>query len=749
MMWRICTTVLPIAALTCASAIVTAAARGDSSNSDRLALLVGVSHYPNLSGRYQLSGPENDVLRMRELLLTLFGFHEASIVTLSEGTGRRDGQRLPTRANIEREFHCLAERAGPDSQVVVFFAGHGSQQPCNPADSQTEPDGLDEIFLPRDVGRWNDSGVQTTVENALVDNEIGQWLAAIQARGAALWVIFDCCHSGGMSRGFGERERYTPPDDPEGLAIPTEAISAARQRARTGLPREWDATKDGKVGAPAAVPRPAIDTIDTSRMAIFYACQSNEKTIESEFPPGQKDAYGLLTYGLAAALSKAPRQLSYEELARRVHREYVVLGRTGGPTPLVEGGQIHRPVLGGTQELERALLLSEDPKTQVLQVDAGRLHGLTDRSVLAVYRASRENEKDSSTPAQANGYVRVVRAEPARATVEPCTFAGLPTSRRSQLVGGRCRIVERDYGDLRLRVAIDRPEGALDASTEASLRRLGSLLGEITKEPGSLVELTDDLRTASWFVRPDGNDLLLNPADRWRQAASDDSAEMPEFSTRNSFRIPRNATGPEESRELRDALQRIARAENLIHLAADTGSHCDLNESGDELDFALQVHGFGPGGRLDEPLASPIRVRGGDRLQFVVDNRGWQAIDVTLLYVDSRFGITAIFPSPKYNEINRIDAGQKRPLPTVRVNDSTKDYEWLVVIAVAARGQPVSFADLEQPTIPATRSRGRRMPLSDLLDNALYAHGNARSMNREEESPFRLDVIPFIVGGSD
>jgi len=105
----------------------------------------------------------------------------------------------PTRANIVRAFQRLAEVAGPADQVVIFLAGHGSQQPANDAPDNFEPDGLDEIFLPADVAGWNKTVGQ--VENAIIDDEIHAWVMAIRAKGAFVWVIVDACHAGTMTRG--------------------------------------------------------------------------------------------------------------------------------------------------------------------------------------------------------------------------------------------------------------------------------------------------------------------------------------------------------------------------------------------------------------------------------------------------------------------------------------------------------------------------------------------------------------------
>ena len=77
-----------------------------------------------------------------------------------------------------------AANAQPGGQVMIYMSGHGTQVPIpekqtNPLDPRNpEPDGKDEIFLPSDVKSWSAEGV----ENAIRDDDIGQWLDAIRGR---------------------------------------------------------------------------------------------------------------------------------------------------------------------------------------------------------------------------------------------------------------------------------------------------------------------------------------------------------------------------------------------------------------------------------------------------------------------------------------------------------------------------------------------------------------------------------------
>ena len=168
-------------------------------NPQRRALLVGVTTYDHLDSAGHLAGPSNDVRLLRDLLIQRFDFPADNIVCLTEA--EQQPHLRPTRANIEREFRRLAEQARPGDQVVVLLAGHGGRQPeADPPDGDfPEPDGIDEIFLPADVRPWKD--LSQKVPSAITDNEIGRCLRAVTARQADVWAIFDCCHSGHMTRG--------------------------------------------------------------------------------------------------------------------------------------------------------------------------------------------------------------------------------------------------------------------------------------------------------------------------------------------------------------------------------------------------------------------------------------------------------------------------------------------------------------------------------------------------------------------
>jgi Caspase domain len=284
------------------------------------AVLVGVSAYPSLPPERQLTGPGNDVRLMRDVLKQLRSDWRA-ITVLADGVEAADG--LPTRAAVLGALDDLIRKVGPRDEVVIYFSGHGSQQPT---DDPTEDDGLDEIFLPRDIGRWN--GSRGTVANAIVDDEINARLTPLLKKGAHVWAIFDTCHSGTMTRGTGgsllasqETARWVPPAE---LGIP--AREPGTYGASTGAVTR---------GRPAKVTVAA--TVPTTAAVVFEASRSFETTPEMRLPAGDpaRVPHGLFTYELVQALA-VTGLTSYQQLADTLRTRYASLNRVA-PTPQFEG----------------------------------------------------------------------------------------------------------------------------------------------------------------------------------------------------------------------------------------------------------------------------------------------------------------------------------------------------------------------------------------------------------------------------
>ena len=691
---------------------------GDSLIADEVksrgrALLIGCTKYDHLDSSLHLQGPGNDVLLMRDLLCTRFGFTAERVVILAESVGQAESR--PTRANIEREFRRLGREAVAGEQVLIFLAGHGSQQPdLNPSADDPEPDGLDEIFLPADVKGWDGSIGQ--VPNAIVDDEFRVWLAEIEQRQAAVTVIMDACHSGTMTRGVDERVRELPP----GVLVPTEVMRKAQAQAvRDNTVTTREKSRGGRT--------PEVGFDATSVVAI-YAAQSSEVTVEKLLPAEGQDRkpYGLLTYTMNQILIRSTRPMTYRELVRQIQTQYVGAGRTF-PTPMIEGKDRDREVLGLSVLPDRARIkLTKTARGWT--INAGVLQGISQDSILSVFAAADDTKQDATKPL---GHVRVQLARTVDAEVVPCEFDDRPAV-KDLPDGAPCELAYVDAGDLRLRFAIS-PNGAATNATWVQRLKTELQLDSMVGKPLRLVRLVEKESEADWIVSVREQDVILVPAESG--ASATDAKPQAAFGPK--------PLGPATAEWVGSALERIARATNLKKLAA---RESEETPRGEEIRIELSVERMGA-----SPQASPserLTLRDGDQMTIRMKNPCRFPVDVTLLTIDTAYGIQALFP--EQGEINRLQPGDSVPF-TAEVVAESRGLEHVVAIAVKADGEVVDFTSLTQPSLEKVRTRGGagnrslESPLGELLKHAVFAEGKTRGVKRTAVKAHRLQLLTWEV----
>jgi hypothetical protein len=138
-------------------------------------------------------------------------------------------------------------------------------------------------------------------------------------------------------------------------------------------------------------------------------------------------------------------------------------------------------------------------------------------------------------------------------------------------------------------------------------------------------------------------------------------------------------------------------------------------------------------------------------VSFRLQNPNRFPIDVTLLYVDSAFGIGCLFPQ---DELNRLRPGDSLAVPA-RITGDTAGLEHLVLIGVrATEGQPLDFSALAQPSLEKAenveRTRGGpagglKSPLGKLFQNALYGRGTTRGVQRDELDDHTLKLFSWQI----
>jgi caspase domain-containing protein len=670
------------------------AVRSTAVAGQRRALLIGVTDFRDskLKAR-SLKGPGNDVDLFHEVLERApLSVPAANIAVLKGGV--RDPAWRPTRANIQREFARLAEMSTRGDQVVILMAGHGSQQPANKDSADDEPDGLDEIFLPEDAAGWD--GSIGSVRNALVDDEIHTWLNNIRNKGAFVWLIVDSCQSGTMARG-GEVERQVPMSD----LVPAEVIEAvARLESRRG-----NAGESHIIGLSDAA----------GDVAALYAANMSETTPEKALPNPNSPIHGLFSYTIADILSQSSTALTYRELALRVLEQYRSIPRYS-PTPLFEGGGLDQQVMGQQTWPERPqMLLGPRTPSGTWALRAGSVHGLTIGSILEVFPPAGTTGADRRL-----GHVKVASVEPTSARVVPVAFDKTAAPDPASLVAAsRARVRYYEFGDFRLRVALQQPD-LRRGVTRSPFATLAPGAGPVAIEraladlPTSTNGLAERVSTSSadWFVRLIDRRVVLTPSSEWQATAGGHA-----LSAVPSQFIIGDANDPKIGVPLGDALKRIARARNLLRLGSASGSGLRL-----DLRVVRYPNATATSGRPLLSKPGDVAIHAGEYAEFRVKNPGDRAVDVTVLYVDAGFGIQPLYPTRDREVDNQLKPGEERVVGRFAVTDMPLGWESAVAIAVESSLTRQNFLMLAQDALDTRRGSQTAPPsaLQRLLESAMF-----------------------------
>jgi hypothetical protein len=171
---------------------------------------------------------------------------------------------------------------------------------------------------------------------------------------------------------------------------------------------------------------------------------------------------------------------------------------------------------------------------------------------------------------------------------------------------------------------------------------------------------------------------------------------------------------------LADSLQRIGRVQNLLRIASalqDTPATRIL-----QVDARIE-RSVGKVGALD--ALTPTVTGDGDLVNLKVQNIGRVALDLTALYIDAAYGITALYPHPR-GASNRIEPGDSESI-VARIDASTNGLERLLLIAVQARaqGESLDFSFLEQARLDRSRSLAGRDDIVRLFQEAGFGAESA------------------------
>lgn len=326
-------------------------------NVGRRALLIGVNDYPLLEARHQLKGCVNDAKVMAATLRDRFAFPESDIEVLLNEKATRD--------NILSAMDRLVDRTEPQDVVVIQYSGHGSQVEDREGD---EPTGKDQTIVPCDSGRKDPNP-----NRDITDDEIFERLRKLAAKTDRITLLFDCCHSGTITRDddFGEGARSLEEETRSVDVLPVASLSRETIDAMT------------KSGPSGFLP------IDGSYVLIA-GCRDEEKSFEHKIRTSTGEMrHGALTYFLTKELAKAPAGATYRDVFERAAQK--VTGTFFNQHPQMEGAS-DRELFGVSSRKAARSVLVERTTTDGVKLSAGSAQGLTEGSKWAIYPQGHKEE---------------------------------------------------------------------------------------------------------------------------------------------------------------------------------------------------------------------------------------------------------------------------------------------------------------------------------------------------------------------
>lgn len=679
--------------------IVCAVCCGTHLHAAQKALLIGVMNYApsvyEIAG--ELRGPGPDVRLMVDVLMRS-GMDRSNIRVMLDASDYFPQNEIetPTRANILAALVELAQSTKPDDEIVIYLAGHGAQLPVEL--SETEPDGLDEIFLPSDFSISQDQGPQNFVR----DDEIGYHIDQMIRAGANVWLIADTCHSGSLRRSDG-----------------TNAV--ARFVDLTG-----DNLKTSSVGT--LIDLPAQSDVSPGTFTGFYAARAGALAYETK-PPGQKETHGLLTWSLAKALRQASTA-TYGELARRVAANLWTLAH-GRADPYFEGA------MGARQ------MLARDPKHQGIfgvsiaghiEVHAGQLDGVGKGARIALQDGSGavlfETEIVSAALSTAQG---VIPTEPTPQLDEIILSEGLdPKYFRQRWLQDRApslsaRVVSHPINSRpSLGLQLEGLPNALKPEVLKAIAKMSNKFKQ--KTTNAEFNIIGDAQTISLRPSPaNAADALTLPA------RSSSMAQLKSLLQRvaKSYAIGSVAAGLEDSLISRQ----IAADLSVAPGQADSSGNCHTTIS------------------IPEHLEPIARATHCDRVTIEITNAGAWPVDVTPLYIapdhkiyflgtyaKSEQGGWRIPPngsdSLQYTEVTQLSDGTTLPTGPMQI---------ILLLQRGRMGEiPVDFRYLQDSEPPPKTRANNQNGLRRLLTDAGFGLAKTRSIEDSIAIESGAVILPIV-----
>lgn len=656
------------------------------------ALLIGIDYYqPNRLFR-NLKGAVRDILFVETFLQENLKLSPESIrkllatnpedSTLAEVRAAAQVQE-PTYANIVKAFEEITAIAQPHDQVYIHYSGHGAQVGTIYPELKGEGQ-YDEGIVPMDLG---------TEERYLRDVELATLLKRMTDKGLVVTVVFDCCNSGGATRGDCEIRGAEMPDRTLG---PQDSLVADR----ASLMQTWQSLTTNT---------PVHGVLPDSREYVFLAaCRPSEFAYEYDVTGGG-ERHGALTYWMVDTLRNQSMGLTYRSLYNRINAK-IQSRFLQRQLPMLLGDS-QRQVFGLDQLSGQSAVtvLEVNPRTNQVTLSAGLAQGLSRGARFAVYPRDPTDFSDRNQVAVVE--LAIVRASDSLAQLVTPEAGGIGKP-LTEIESGAPAVMLSAPIDLVRRVrlfdqkVVGTGEADLPEKFVASQATALDRIRQATQRNGWVHELApDDSREAHYQVAV-GRDGTYEICAMGRPI--------------ENLRPPLGIDEPEAAQGVVQRLVHLAKYE-AIRALENPQSHL-----ANFLDVELLTQpGWQPGMAIaGVPFADPsnIVVQAGDYVFLRIKNRYQNPLNIVILDLEPTWeisqiplmGFAAMYYSFQAQEEKMIElrlqlpaiAGYESAIETIKVFGTlgSADFEWLTLPA------------LDQVILPRSATRSLGSPLSNLLE---------------------------------
>ncbi|KAI3446599.1 hypothetical protein Pfo_003264 [Paulownia fortunei] len=303
----------------------------------KMALLVGCN-YPNTPN--ELHGCHNDVLAMRKVLITRFGFDPKCVELLIDKHG---SSIMPTGANIKRALNSMVDQAEQGDVLYFHYSGHGTL--IKPHNSSK----IEEAIVPCDFN------LITSVDFRQLVNRV--------PKGATFTILSDSCHSGGLIDKETEQIGPSSTTPQNGMVpvsykpkeIPFQSIlqyfTSLTSKISTDIGIHLLEVFGQDASLMFRLPLHKLEPLKPDQGVLLSGCQTNETSADVEITENGRKPCGAFSNAVQMVLKENPGPLS--------NREVVLLARK---ILIMQHFNIQHPCLYCSNENADAIFLSPPQK---------------------------------------------------------------------------------------------------------------------------------------------------------------------------------------------------------------------------------------------------------------------------------------------------------------------------------------------------------------------------------------------------